>query len=387
MLFILVNSIIVIYDWIHLAVVTSCDVTSWEISEFLINYQAGYVRRGLLGELMYHISYTWHLDPRFLIVPICVASCVVFLGVWGYVAHREKCYLWCIPTFYGVFNADMMRKDYLILLCFVGVLLLYKKIQHLHLRMGAIILLMGVTLNLHECIFFILYPLMFLLIFFDTNFKMSLPWKVFYAFWLIVLLVPVFIFKGDENVAKTICHSWRFIYPDEYANISRNSIWSLGWSFAFAVKLHFRSNFYYAGIVLRPLAWLVIFVLLTRGSTLFALRFGGGIHAGKVIFFALFQFAALLPMFTVMSCDFGRIVFYWTASTVLAYSFLKESVFTLPPLLPMERICRVLDTKMKKNQSLTTILAVVAMFSIPALGNDLSHYLAPFVRLMIECWS
>ena len=47
---------------------------SWTIGEWLINYQGGFVRRGLSGETIYFLSNSLKISPIFLIWFICIFS-------------------------------------------------------------------------------------------------------------------------------------------------------------------------------------------------------------------------------------------------------------------------------------------------------------------------
>ena len=44
-------------------------INAWTIGEWLINYEGGFVRRGLFGSIIYKLSYGFNINP-FLIVNI-----------------------------------------------------------------------------------------------------------------------------------------------------------------------------------------------------------------------------------------------------------------------------------------------------------------------------
>ena len=41
--------------------------SDWTTSEWLINYQGGFVRRGLIGQIIVSINYFTNLNPRYLV--------------------------------------------------------------------------------------------------------------------------------------------------------------------------------------------------------------------------------------------------------------------------------------------------------------------------------
>jgi len=56
------------------------DHNSWRLGDWLINYQGGMVRRGLLGELVYRTSQLIQLSPGFLVFLLQSFFYTVFLG-------------------------------------------------------------------------------------------------------------------------------------------------------------------------------------------------------------------------------------------------------------------------------------------------------------------
>ena len=71
--------------------------SSWGVTDYMINYQGGYVRRGLLGEMIYQLSLlNTFIDPRFYIVLISMVSLV--LVVWFFIWNFKKHGLCCIGS-------------------------------------------------------------------------------------------------------------------------------------------------------------------------------------------------------------------------------------------------------------------------------------------------
>ncbi len=59
---------------------------NWPLGDWLINYEGGFVRRGLVGELLLLVGRALHLDPVVGAVLLCVACyAVVFAGLWRWI--------------------------------------------------------------------------------------------------------------------------------------------------------------------------------------------------------------------------------------------------------------------------------------------------------------
>jgi hypothetical protein len=63
----------------------------WNITEWLINYQGGFVRRGLPGEMLYQISHHFGITPYYIIVFVCLLL-YVSLTIFFCVSYKKKGY-------------------------------------------------------------------------------------------------------------------------------------------------------------------------------------------------------------------------------------------------------------------------------------------------------
>ena len=99
-------SINLIYFYLHLTL--NIDVNSYSFNELFINYQAGFIRRGLLGEIF------WQLNNFFNIKPIIFFS-IFFLLI----------YLLQLLIFYYLFKKYIISKYIFILIFFSPSLVLF----------------------------------------------------------------------------------------------------------------------------------------------------------------------------------------------------------------------------------------------------------------------
>ena len=58
--FLFINSV---YFYLHLN--SLIDVQSYSFNELFINYQAGFIRRGLLGEIIWQLNKIFLIEPRY----------------------------------------------------------------------------------------------------------------------------------------------------------------------------------------------------------------------------------------------------------------------------------------------------------------------------------
>ena len=57
--FILIN-----FVYFYLNLTDNINVSNYAFNELFINYQAGFIRRGLLGEVIWHLNSFFSIDPR-----------------------------------------------------------------------------------------------------------------------------------------------------------------------------------------------------------------------------------------------------------------------------------------------------------------------------------
>ncbi|MGN0868496.1 MAG: hypothetical protein ACI4O9_03085 [Akkermansia sp.] len=372
---------------------------SWGLSELLINYQGGFVRRGLLGEIFFQVCEPFHWDPRWLIIPLVITACVL-TTVWLIRIFRQNCLcLWFLPTMFGLFGMHFVRKDFLMLLVLILALHLYTVICRPAVRITVVSLLLLFVLNVHEASFLIAGPLWMLIVLFDRG----LPYRLWCRLCICVPPVLMFailcIFKGQVATAEAIWHSWESIYP--YLDRIPRSIAAIGWDSTetflihlsynygdarlFHVELPYDVHIAYGGILVRPLAIMILFylavnLLLPRRVSREVLR--------KYVLILLFLFLSLLPMFTVLSCDFSRVSAYWILYSAVAFHYLRGIELRLPLSERLERFSEwvLRHTRAKK---LRRPWMFFLFFHIPLWKNRLVWYTAPiicFPLMLLQVW-
>lgn len=386
--------------WAAATMLDAIDCTAREagycLSEFLINYQGGFVRRGLLGEFLYQVCAPLGMDPRYVVVPLCIATAALFC-VLAIKHFRKACLcLWILPTNYMLFGASFIRKDYLMMLLVWGILYMIPKIIAGRRNTFVVILLSLVLLNLHEASFFIFYPILALYVLFSTPNKASVLSRTLIIAAPLVGMALVCVFKGGRECAEAICHSWTYAYPDTYATlIHENSIGALAWDTMSTIQTHLRRNFCSgplfgcSGIILRSASIVLILFLMVQIAFIHRReRADYKSSTAKFIKLAIFQLLALSPMLVFLSCDYCRICFYWTTSCFISYFCLKDIELRVPCREACQQFSSMICRQLSRPVKAVFPFLLLACFSVPFMDNQYSDYISPVIRPVFVrvCW-
>ncbi len=189
----------------------------WTISEWLINYQGGFTRRGLIGEIVYHLNKILPYTLREIILILQILSIFIYYYlIYAYFKKIKQNFLLIFailsPLFiiYPIAEVEVLaRKEIFLFISFILVANLFsnQKITNLHYVYFSIILTIstmiweGVIIYLS---FFIFIP------FIKNSFLIS---KIF-LFKLFLSILPVLIFfyfivffKLTPQEIKVMCNS------------------------------------------------------------------------------------------------------------------------------------------------------------------------------------
>ncbi len=327
---------------------------SWNISEILINYEGGFVRRGLLGQMIYVACNTFSFSTYYTVISICVVS----LGVYFYLFFKGFLNKKIPPFIAGsvllaaapVFSRDWVRKDVLIIVFFILILKLFYTTAMRSTLMANLLLSVGILI--HESLFFITFPILtFLQI--AENKCLHLTFNKFYSFVIpIFTFLTVCIFSGNEQTVEAILNSWNL-----HDKTIENAVTSLSWSLEFGVRIAFAQGkaFTDNGLIFPPLVWLIIsasvFYILINLSIFFADIHKKLKYRKFMLTVALIQLTAVVPLF-ILGCDYGRWFFYWSSTSIAAFLFvpentvdyiirfmrIKDSFFTENPIFVSEKM-------------------------------------------------
>lgn len=344
----------------NLNYLASNNYSSWGLSDWLINYEGGFVRRGIVGQVLLE---SWRVAPFPPYVPIHVgilSSLLVLVYLtfrlfkregWSYLLLLSS--LFVIPSF-ACDNLIWTRKDYLLILLVCAVFYCYCQYIRERKTSGLVgMQLFGVIVILmHEASFFFMMPILMLHRFQtlenDKNKRLKRITKTF-LFFLPILTAEAAccLFKGDKTIAMIIWESWRpamEMYPMATASTEVGcSIKALGWSTVNTFRIHLTTNFLKpvmsglptcSSLPFTVYLFFAAYYLVTRMNTtdlkLHPLR---PVRHSALSNVLLIQFISMLPMFTLLSCDYGRTIPYWIVSTLFFYSLFKTDEGFIPDRL------------------------------------------------------
>jgi hypothetical protein len=308
---------------------------SWGVTEWLINYQGGFVRRGLAGEIILWLYNHFGISPYYLILLISASAYILIVAYFIWAFNRKGYSLFLLPFvfFLGnpIINAYWIRKDLVLILFFISILYLLVKKGSLSILW--INLLLIIALLMHEAIGFFCFPILFLVLAGKTEsikaiFK-SLGSSILKLSPSLITFLLVLYNKGSVISSATIWDSWKtvpFPYQNKNPISTPGSIDGISWS------MHRNLNLlkgtltdFYSGVY-APLLWALIIILvyyiLTNANKLqkdfLKKKPYADFNQANLSNILIFQFLTVIPLF-VFGCDFGRWIFFWVSSSFVVY--------------------------------------------------------------------
>lgn len=226
------------------------------------------------------------------------------------------------------YDLDFMRRDYMELALFLSIVILYKRSStKVWLATGNIIAIIAILL--HEATFFFTIPILVLI----TNINIKNIIKST-ACWLpsIAAFCICCVYKGNAEMTTPIINAvsshfpylieeqipWPFVYVDaDSIDVMKTH---LGINF-----LHVLHTVPIPAFIITFLIWIMIFYLSIGFPTCFSKTVFGKSAQNSLANIIFFQFIALLPMFTILSCDISRVSVYWIISSFIVFFIIPES--------------------------------------------------------------
>lgn len=319
---------------------------SFSISDWLINYEGGFVRRGIIGELIY-LCYDIHpFSVKTCIFTTNIISFLIFLYLFWKICNR---YGFTIIPLLAIFCETQLmsfvyRRDFILLLLayitFLCFCKYFRKRNIIYVLLSNII--MCTSILIHEAFFFFVIPVLLLTSLFINDDKKGRKIITCIMFFLLPVLTMtiVSLYKGTSEISSVIWQSWHNVfltYPDDSATKIGQGVMWLSRELPDAAYFHLATNFrvhYGLLATVYCLAGFFILMSFTYFMVLYNPRFRNNRYDYEVKHFALariltIQFAAMLPMFTVLSCDYARTFLYCVASSIFYYDCLKKHHLSL----------------------------------------------------------
>lgn len=307
------------------------------IGDWLINYQGGFVRRGLLGECFYQLYALCPYPVAHAIAGVYYSSFIAFAYVFGRFLIKSGLSIFLLPTsiclFFGLgVEFITCRRDYLALLIAFYVFYIYfRYVQSRKVKYFVVFALLSIlTLLMHEASFFFTFPLLFLHYLSmgkATASAVAQKLLLFVPAGLTMLLVSYY--KGNNDLAHAVWHSWlpTFMrYPLDGSLVMSEAVEFLSKDVTEALRMHVPTTWLYrlghpvVSILANGYIFVATYYLVTGINRvhlgLYRLRKINAVVMSNIL---IVQFVCLIPMFGFLSNDLGRTIPYWVITSLLFY--------------------------------------------------------------------
>jgi len=361
---------------------------SWVGSEWLINYQGGFVRRGFIGEILFFFAKHFNINLAWTIKIFCLL-CYAAVSAFFINAFIKKSYsLYILPLcfFLGTHILDGMywhKRDYMMFIFLIAILWVFTKINKTTVKFLIINILLIVALQIHEVLGFFVIPFLFLL-YFNEYGKKGILQSIALSFVFLLPSICTFLltlkYHGNLEIAQTIWNSWVAVANLNAAELTKYSHGALSaialtceYVFAIHLKINYlNSDRSVSSIVFWAMIIPLVYYIVTNALLVFRKNESIFTNRDKTVLSSvlIFQLICLLPCFSVLSCDLGRIIFYWIASSFVIFLLIsKEKIANLFPagyVRFIEKINRGLTNILHPTK--TTVALLMMFTGIPVFG-------------------
>ncbi len=309
--------------------------SSYEMTEWLINYSGGFVRRGLPGTLIGIMSEVTGLQANHLAIAagmICFLVLLVWLLRRATASFPPALILSCIVMGFPAYQNSIVRKDCLGLLFLLACLIANGSRAPRTFVIFALNLTAGIAILCHEA--FVFYALAGFVFFHDPTDPKSLVSQIVRrSFSMLpagICFLLTLIYHGTPEQAEAVNESliplWKTIEPSSISNTGIHepaaAIAALGWTTekGLSLSLYMLTSGFY-----QPFAWIMVFTLSFLLMVLFTRRdSSSGIplimqSRIRVISILLIQLVFISPLF-LLGVDYGRWLFLWVVGSMILHT-------------------------------------------------------------------
>lgn len=410
--FILEAPLLIAYLWM-MGNVSQARFNPRQMSEWLINYQGGFVRRGLVGEIILKISSVFPITTSIYAIVFWAFAAYVALFLVIYLKARIQD--WSVLAVAillqgGIFHMGSggifyIRKEGIFLVFFSILCLIYLNIQASSLRRRSIwiglltFLLLTISplmVLMHEAYLFMGFPAAFLLLWIVQKENPDLGYLkkalIFLALEVVGLFVLCSMFHGDALQSQAIWDALPFqdrlflspTAPYTPLGPIDSVAWSLGQHLATIYGI-FSTGGIFVWILFIPANGLALMYVLSRLET--AKTSMAYVQFTRLALIGLLSSSA---MFFIAS-DWGRWLAYLSNQTVLLMFILTQSQLAHSPeknqaLISTGRVLRYLN----KSWILYLLIAYGLLFQMQECCVDYRHNLFPYdgyFQILVESLS
>lgn len=376
---------------------------SFQISDWMISYQDGFIRRGLTGSILFYIhSNLINISPIYTVLLIDTVFFIVFILIILNIFRKHK---WSIATALFpiatcmAFLSDYRRDFMMLCFCYVTYMCFFHYLRKNNiLALVLSIILMTISILLYEPVFFVLIPILIIQYWnLNSEKKKTIITLDTFGVFIIPLLCMFLscVFNGTEKQATNIWDSWIPIISPHTKEICLEKgvgLLFLENSNKEAFLYHISENFGLTpltifksicilSLIFASVYYLCTFVPKTINNQLIV---NNNIKIGKIL---LFQLTVQIPMFTILSNDFGRTIPISVFTAFFIYHLsnkYKIDIYVTPIIERMNNSIIIMIKRMKILQYYPIYIIIMLLFplriwSTPYIYDNIIYHL--FIRL------
>ena len=308
------------------------EYSAWQYVDWLINYQGGFVRRGLIGEFLFQIHKMFNIDLDILIFSfVSFLYLMVSFFLIKTIKYLENSQLntliFLSPGFflYPIMNSEVIgRKDILFLLVIAFFVFFEKRLNNRNLFI--VLILLVFFLSLSHSIFLFYAPYLFFLFFLiksTRKTKVSFTEIIIFSISLFIIFFLIYFNQGDEFIVSKICDSVQDFVTSDCE--TRGQMFWLGndaKSHISVQEVSYRNFLIY----LFSIILVYFFIFIKFYNSKFKIKYLN-IHKFNPVFILLILFIFTLPVYYLGS-DWGRYISLSFYGSFFIFIFcVKEKLF------------------------------------------------------------
>ena len=326
----------------------------------LINYRAGFIRRGIGGEIILGLS---NISGLSLVSVIDLTSAIIWIILVIFFLHKfiQKKYplfILTLPFFLGetilIDESYFLRHDSLIMLIFIAMVYIVSKRNFpikLSFLLTNLIFVFGILF--HEAVFFISFPILLLTFRHKTD-----SWAKSFLFLLpsLIVFILCFLLPEQYTVAEMLKLSPEINPRYIVCFLSFTQNLSLQWQKISETSALFTLSYLCVWITA------VYFVCINFSKLKITFSKSDSIHVNTKLLskILLIQFCSVFPLFCCV-LDWGRWIFLWVASSFAYFLLVEEDPFSKIPILSKLNIAH----SRLVNSSPSIIFLIAVLISCP----------------------
>ena len=329
LLFLFIFGLIFLYDKHNVG-------NNWTMSEWLINYQGGFTRRGLLGDIAFNLAIFFNLKIRFVIFLLQATSYLLFLIViYNFLKDIKINFLSKLAIYTPIFLLfplaeieSLVRKETLIFILFIFFLnLASKKFERKYCNFY-IFFIFPISFLIWEQIIF-LFPIIFFILYLKNYQKnvlktflkicfISLPSIIIFFFTILTQLSEI----GHHKMCQSLMINFKENCGMSLSMLKSKS--SIIQQFTDVMPLY-KIEYFIRYIFILFIGFLPLFILSCNSN--FANTKIKVINYFKSFFSVLILLLCLVPIFFAAMLDWGRVTNIVYTISVLLYFFLLKNKY------------------------------------------------------------